>query len=212
MDLHQSSHEPDWASVPGAERNFWQQLAARTGGAVTPANLVSVLGGLVGVAGLVMVAGGTPEMGVFFLFLGRLADIADGAVAQATHTKSPIGEAVDATIDKLMCGGVLLIFALEDWMPLWIVLLLAVHTLINSAIGLLNNAHRLGIHPTRTGKIGATLVWMALFGFGLLQVSSGSWSAFFTVVTSIAVGGALLLSYASSFQYGRAALHKWQKR
>jgi phosphatidylglycerophosphate synthase len=212
MDMHRSTGAADWHNVPASKQNFWQRLAVRTSGIVTPANMISVGGGLLGAAGLVAIANSHGELGVTLLIIGRLADIADGAIAQATGTKSPLGEAVDATIDKLICGGVLLVFALEDWMPLWIVGLLALHTIVNSAIGLTNNARRLGIHPTRTGKIGATLVWVALIGFGLLQLSSGGWNAFFTAVTSVAVGGALLLSYASSFQYGRAAIRALQKR
>src|SRR4051794_15939162 len=100
LDLHHAS-EADWKRLPAAERNSWQRLAARTQGIVTPANLISLGGAAVVFYGLYLIAHSQIVTGILTVLAGRAADIIDGYIAHRTGTKSPLGEAVDVTIDKI---------------------------------------------------------------------------------------------------------------
>src|SRR6478609_9535796 len=101
MKLHRVTGKADWENVALGERTFFQKIASYSSGVLTPANIVSLLGLSMVVFGLVLLLQGQSWAGVALLVIGRLLDIVDGAVAEATGTKSPLGEIVDASFDKL---------------------------------------------------------------------------------------------------------------
>ncbi len=164
MDMHYSAPTPDWEDIQPQGRNNWQRLAAKTNGSLTPGNIISVVG-------LALVCLGAADMslrhlwrGISIVVVGRLADIADGLVANRTGTKSTLGEAVDATCDKIGAFTVLVVFAVKGfaWWPA--PLAIGVYNVINSSIGLLAKRRRIAIHPRRSGKLSAAGQWLALFG------------------------------------------------
>ena len=105
MQLHHSSGRPDWEATRPTERNSWQRLAARSHGWLAPANGLTLVGfGLV-LGGSGYIFAHAYWWGLMLMLGGRLLDIADGWVAERTGTKSPLGEALDAGLDKV--GGIL---------------------------------------------------------------------------------------------------------
>ena len=100
-NLHRSDKESDWANIPDVKRNIWQKIATRTGGVVTPANVMTDLGVWVVHKGLKDFQQGEKLKGVLEIATGHLFDAGDGFLADLTKTKSPLGEVHDAVADKV---------------------------------------------------------------------------------------------------------------
>lgn len=92
--------ENEWDGVPHGEMNFFQQVAGRTNGWLTPGNLLSVGGAALTVSGLLNYNAGHRIKGVIKVFGGRLCDIGDGWAAKRTKTRSAKGAVLDAGFDK----------------------------------------------------------------------------------------------------------------
>lgn len=186
MKLHRAKSRPDWKTVNQRARNFWQQTAASTKGVVTPGNIISVTGFMMVIAGLVAVAAERYWLGFTILALGRLGDVLDGWLAEITGTKSPLGEAVDATLDKAGTFITLVVLFTLQIVPGWILLLLMAPHLIISLITLLALRRGNRPHPSRMGKNSMALAWVALIGFVLIAAINSSPGPLNTLIYGIA--------------------------
>lgn len=195
MQLHRASKKPDWEHVAPRHRNRWQRLAAATHGIVTPANLISLLGFLLVVAGLLLLLRHRLWEGALLVVAGRLADLADGFVAQRVRTKSPLGEAVDATIDKLGALLALGAFAIADLAPLWVLTAIALLNIVNTTVSLAARRHGTVIHPSAAGKQATAAQWMLLALYIGTSQTTADWvlgAALITLVWStVATAGYL---------------------
>ena len=195
MNLHRTSGKPDWVDIAPADRNVFQKMAAKSGGMLSPANIISFIGlGLV-IYGLSMIIQGQYWWGLGLLAVGRLLDIVDGLVAEATRTKSPLGEMVDASIDKI--GTVLTIVALfmispADW---WVFAALLVPQLLILAVVFYKRQQGVPVHPTRPGKLSMLLIWVALVGL-LFAQALGYMLVLVTIVYAVAILSLVLGMYA----------------
>lgn len=200
MNLHRTSGQPDWHSIKPSERNLFQKVAAATRGIVTPANIISAIGlGLV-IYGLIIVMNQQFWLGLALLAVGRLLDIVDGAVAEVTQTKSPLGELVDASIDKI--GTLLTIVALfmanvADW---WVVTALLLPQLLILGVIFYKRQKGISVHPTRPGKLSMLLVWVTIVG--LLLVKAIGYIATLTLGVYVIAVLSLLLGMYALWQYG----------
>jgi len=161
MSLHRAGLA-DWDKISPSKRNVWQRLGAATGGLVTPGNLLTAIGfGLV-VYGLYLLSHDALAAGIIALGAGRVFDIADGWAARRTHTKSPLGEAADATADKLLMGIAVIALLNMQLLPLWAAIILVAQSAYNSL--LIIPAGRLGIslHPSQQGKLGTFFAWSSV--------------------------------------------------
>lgn len=165
MELHRSDSRPEWIDVPHEQLNFWQRLAARTAGIVTPGNLLTSAGLIIAIAGLLAVYDRRYGLGIIGLVVGRLLDIADGWAADRTGTKSPLGEAFDATVDKSVTLATVIVLGVTRVVPWWaLIILLAPQTII-TLIGGVSNLRGRRLHPSRSGKVSMALCWVALTAF-----------------------------------------------
>lgn len=199
MRLHRASKKPDWHKVEHKNRNIFQKVAEASGGFVTPANMVTVVGlGLV-IYGNVMIFRTEYITGLVFLAAGRLLDVADGLVAELTSTKSLIGEAFDAISDKvgtLLTVTTLVLAGITLW---WLILVLALPQI--TAILAAVYSRRLGkvVHPTWQGKISMATLWLAVVSMVFYEIfSSMSWLAPLTYLSIIV---SLALGFYASWQY-----------
>jgi len=166
MNLHRTSTKPEWSDV--RHPNVWQRLAAATGGTVTPGNVLTLAGAVLVAWGLWRLAGGDYLNALGLLVLGRAFDLLDGFAADKTGTKSPLGEALDAGIDKLATFVTLAVFGLAQIAPWWLIIAIVLpHTTI-AAITLARYGKR-EIHPSRTGKLSMATAWAALAGFVIVR-------------------------------------------
>lgn len=158
MSLHRAE-TADWIAVPAAQRNAWQQVAARTHGIATPGNLVSLIGAALVGYGLWAVWQGDYGLGAVTIVLGRLADVLDGMVADHTQTKSPVGEGVDAATDKIELGITMAVLFAKGVLPLPVMSLMFLHAMYNSLLAAAASHVGTKLHPSSTGKLGAVFEW-----------------------------------------------------
>lgn len=196
MALHRADGA-DWNKVKPEQRSGWQQLAAQTHGVLTPANLISILGAtLVGI-GLFAIMNNQLAWGTLAVFLGRCADVLDGWVAERTGTKGPVGEAIDAAIDKIVIAAALIVLLAYELLPLAVGILMAWHTVYNILLAVLAQLRSISLHPSRAGKLSVAWEWLAV---GLF-LSSAAAQGTSSVLAFLLVVGAWL-SFASFMALG----------
>lgn len=167
MNLHRSDKVPDWEKVPAHERNVFQRTAAKTKGMMTPGNVISVTGLAITLSGLKDMHDGQYARGTVKIGVGRLCDMADGFAADKTGTKSSLGEAVDATIDKVVMVAGLLVLRKADIIPRETARQFAVQNGVNTLATGLAKMRGVDLHPTENGKKTAWAQWMTLGGRSL---------------------------------------------
>ena len=68
---------------------------------------------------------------VFWIFVGAgLSDLLDGALARHFGWESEIGGYIDPLADKVLCGGIIVVLALQQFIPWWISLLVVSRELV----------------------------------------------------------------------------------
>lgn len=170
MNLHRSGKRGQWEDVAPEDRNPFQKVAAATRGIVTPGNIISgVSMALVG-AGLIDVARGKSLKGVVKIGAGRVLDMADGAGAELTGTKSPIGEAMDAGADKAEVFAAVPVLAIRGMLPKKAGALILGRNVANAAMTLVAKHRGVEIHPSEEGKYAMFGEWgaMGMYAFSYL--------------------------------------------
>lgn len=170
MNLHRTHQHPDWHAVAAEDRSVWQRLAAATRGIVTPGNIITLVGLAMVLAGLGALLGQHYWLAGALVLAGRLCDLLDGWAADATGTKSPLGELVDATVDKIETGAAFVAVLIAQLLPWWIVaLLLAVQVMI-AVIALAARRRKVALHPSRRGKVAMALIWVLIIGLVVVRI------------------------------------------
>lgn len=205
MQMHRADRVADWQKPSVKQLNSWQRVARRTNGIVTPGNALSALGLALVFWGLVLLAGGHAIAGLIAIGVGRLADIVDGAAADRTGTKSPLGEAVDTTFDKIGVLATVLVFVAYGFTPLWLVALILLQHLAMVLASLLAKLRHVALHPSRAGKLAMAAVWTALGLFGVAHLLIlHDWrgaelvaltGGYIMAAVSLGLGAAAVLSY-----------------
>jgi len=171
MDLHRTSDKGEWTYIDPVDQNCWQRIADRTGGIVTPSNAVSVVGAIAVGSGLLDVGMGNTSKGVFKIGLGRYADILDGKVAAKTGTKSPIGEGVDAVIDKLELGAALPVLLNKEIINKTSFGSILGLNIANVSVSIIAKYRKTEVHPSKAGKLATFGQWIAIGFYSLAAVS-----------------------------------------
>ncbi len=159
----------DWEKSTKDPHNFWQKVAIRSHGVLTPANIASVIGGLLALYGLWIILDGETVKGLGFIAAGRIADVADGIIAERTKTKSPLGETIDATVDKIVIGATLLVLGAMELVPWLIIGIVALQNIANVIISVVAKLRDKTIHPSRLGKVSAAFSWVTIILYPLGQ-------------------------------------------
>jgi phosphatidylglycerophosphate synthase len=189
--LH-TARQADWEKDSKKPKNIWQKVASRSHGLLTPANIASVIGGVLAIYGLWIIMDGDTVRGLVFLTIGRIADIADGVIAEYTRTKSPLGEMIDASIDKLVVAAALIVLGALELVPWVIIVIIALQNVANVLISIIAKLRQKTLHPSRLGKVSAAFSWATIILYPL-----GDW---LQKDTSAAGGGTFIKAVAwSSF-------------
>lgn len=194
MDLHRTGKRAQWLTVPSGKRNRWQRLAKRTHGIVTPGNVISLFGAIVVAAGLVYLYRGMLGVGLVCLLIGRLADVVDGIIAAKTGTKGPLGEAVDATIDKLTLLAAIIVFMATNVVPWLAVLLIALLNAANAAFSVIAKLRKHAIHPSLVGKLAAVFQWAAILLYVAAAAMYSADMSFAGTTTTVFASSGLIVS------------------
>lgn len=206
MDLHRVGKEPEWKGV--SQPNAFQVVAEATDGLVTPGNVVSGLGlGLV-LDGLRRIRDGRTVLGLSEVTAGRLCDLADGAIAHKTGTKSPLGEALDATFDKIGTAATLPTFMMEGIVPPVAGLAIGAQNVANAALSM--EAVRRGnrLHPSQSGKVSVAMQWATMGAYGLSEIlSSPSTKRRTRLLGHALAAGSTVLGIAATVGYAKDLLN-----
>lgn len=200
MNLHRASSTPQWQAIAPTKRNVFQKIAARSGGFITPANIITLIGFTMVIGGLITILKGHIWIGLILLVIGRLFDVVDGIVAEKTMTKSALGELFDAAADKigtLATVVVLIVAGIADW-P-WIVALVVPQIIILVVVAH-KKQRRINLHPTRAGKLSMAGVWIAIVGLlvakAIIAATLVLVATYAIIVLSIALGAYAIYQYA----------------
>ena len=176
MKLHRSSSVPDWENIDQKDRNVWQRIAASTSGIITLANIATFVGIFLVVIGLFEVVHMNYWWGSVLIIIGRLFDLLDGWLAEATQTKGPLGELLDAVIDKLGTILPVIAFYIAGLAPWWVLTLLLLPHLVIIIISVDAKRSGASLHPSKAGKLSMAAAWGALFG--LVIIKALGWPVF----------------------------------
>ena len=208
MNLHRTDNIPQWERTPESMQNIWQRVAKKTHGVITPANVVSLAGLALTVSGLQDFKRGDKKKAITKVISGRLCDIADGYVAERTKTKSPLGEAVDATVDKISMAHGLYVMSKTHTLPPLASASFLSQNVINTAATALSKKRGIELHPSAEGKITTLLQWAAIGGYAI--ASTEKYSADQSMVkigsdvlasTAAAIGAVVNIQYITQAVY-----------
>lgn len=165
MKLHTPSEKADWQLIKSTDWNIWQKLADKSGGLLTPGNFISIAGIALVIIGLINISFSNFVSGSIIIAIGRAFDVLDGYIADLTKTKSPIGEAIDTTIDKLAVLMALIAITLSAVLPNLVIVIMFVISLWISSVALLARHRQVNIHPGKIGKIATASIWISIILF-----------------------------------------------
>jgi phosphatidylglycerophosphate synthase len=198
MNLHHSHEQPDWMEVPAGQWNMWQRLATATHGVITPGNVISSVGFVLVMIGSAAILQHHLIVGFWCIGVGRFADLADGFVADKTGTKSPLGEGVDAALDKIGLLGVLVALGAGHIVAWWILLLVAVQNGITTVVAYLARRSHVHIQPSASGKLGTGGMWLG-FALAVLAAVYGHvwlWPAYGLLAVALVFNTVATVGYA----------------
>ncbi len=214
MELHRTGKIAQWKTVSPDKQNSWQRLAARTDGVLTPGNVTSSIGLALVLAGLAAVIFHAYWLGISLVAIGRLADILDGILAERTATKSPLGETVDASFDKVGALATLLVLAVEGLLPWAIAVIIGVQSTANIVLALYAHGKGSTLHPSKIGKLSAVGVWLCILIFALAKpLSDNDWRGADYMLTFCYVFAVIAIAFSllATFGYTRAAMTIWRQ-
>ena len=170
MQLHRTTGKADWLAVPPQSHTSWQRLAARTYGIVTPSNAVTIAGFALVLFGLQEILNQDYVPGTVLLATGRICDILDGWLAELTRTKSPLGELLDAAIDKILTILTVAAFFVAHIAPAWALIALVTPHVLIVVIMLGWRIRKRAFHPSLVGKLSMAGVWLSLLIYALSHI------------------------------------------
>ncbi|HEY6646673.1 MAG TPA: CDP-alcohol phosphatidyltransferase family protein [Mycobacterium sp.] len=170
IQLHRTTGQADWLAVPPHSYTIWQRLAARTHGIVTLSNVVTIVGFALVLIGLEEILNRRYLSATVLLAIGRFCDILDGWLAELTRTKSPLGELLDAAIDKILTILTVATFYVAHIAPAWVLVALVTPHVLIVVILLAWRIRKRVLHPSLVGKLSMAGVWLSLLIYALAQI------------------------------------------
>jgi len=161
-DLHRADAVPQWETVDPSEWNQYQRRAAETNGWDTPGNRLSLEGAIETTVGLGLIyldKPATTVLGAALVTVGRVRDLQDGKRAEETGTKSPKGEAIDASVDTALGVFAALVMKRKKLVPAEAADELIANVGIKIGASLVAKLSGREMHTERMGKYGTALRW-----------------------------------------------------
>ncbi len=175
MNLHRTNGKPDWELIDVSKRTAIQRLAFATHGIITPPNIITFIGFAVVIYGLMALLQQHFWTGLIALAVGRLLDVVDGFVAERTGTKSPLGELLDATIDKIGTILTIIMFYVAGISFWWLITVLLLPQVLIPLVIFYKRSRKIKTHPTRVGKLSMASLWVSLVGLILVKAIDVTW-------------------------------------
>lgn len=206
--IHTLKDKADWEYISPRNYNTWQKIAVATRGFITPGNFASLLGFALVILGLSELVDRHFFIGSILLALGRLCDLLDGTLAEYTGTKCQVGEILDTGTDKLAIFLSLIVLALNDLTPAYIVVAILGLNIASVSISLIARVRRIVIHPSKAGKFFTALSWVVIISYLYSYAVSGVAQDILRVVAYISFVGTIGLGLFALAGYSQAAFAK----
>lgn len=206
--MHTTRSKPDWQYSSGRNLTRWQSVAMTTRGIITPGNLLSVSGLILVIFGSIRLYQGAELVGMLSIIIGRLMDLGDGWIAESTHTKSPLGEIIDTTCDKLSVAIVVTAAYSAGLLPIGLFILVFLHHGFLAVFSLLF-AKRYNIHPTRLGKLAMFASWVVIVATIYDLLIKNSYFDIFVIAITVGYG---VFAIAACLSYYRVLQQKILQR
>lgn len=179
--------------------------------AIKPAELLT-LPNAVSAAGFALVVHGAMNMDTTFglaeVAAGRSLDVLDGYLARRLNQSSPLGAALDATLDKLAMGAIIVSAGYHDMAPVAALAGIAVQNagnIVATAVAKHNYPDR-ELHPSRAGKYAMALQNIALGAYGVsFLLEQGTTSDSFGMLGHVAAITGIGLGVKATIDYFRRA-------
>jgi cardiolipin synthase len=148
---------------------------------------------------------------IVVLVIGGATDYFDGKLARAWNQTSRFGEIADPAIDRLYILAILIVFAIREILPLWMIVALIGRDLV---LGLLSLAMaRQSIPPFTVTYLGKAATFNLMYAFPLLLLaqSDGLWGDIsFITGWSFAIWG-FALYISTGVGYARQGLSQLRR-
>ena len=105
------------------------------------------------------------------LAVSSVTDWLDGMIARRYHAISRVGQLLDPVADRLFVGSTLIVLALRDIVPWWLVALLVLRDVFMGGVQLW--VHRRGMEPLPVHYVGKAATLCLLYGMPLLFLTTG---------------------------------------
>mgnify|MGYP001214635321 CR=1 FL=1 len=155
----------DWDGLADNELNKFQKLAKKSKGILTAANAVTIASTVVVLNGLSDYINGQKMQGIFKIFTGRLGDVGDGIIAEATGTKGRFGRSLDPSMDFVQLGVALPMLVQGDVMPLIPAVAIATPKAIDATATMTSVVRGHEMNPTSEGKRSIAMIWAGIGAF-----------------------------------------------
>jgi phosphatidylglycerophosphate synthase len=177
---------------------------------LTLANCISIVGATVVIYGLITVYNNHLLSGLIIIMAGRVADILDGWIADRTKTKSPLGEGIDAAIDKILIFLSIIVLIDTHLLPIAVAVVVAMHGIYVTILSFVARTKKVYIHPSRAGKLGATFEWTCVGLYLLVDVlkQRHHTSTPANIVAVVAFVLFIIAAVVSSYNYSRKLYYK----
>jgi cardiolipin synthase len=137
---------------------------------------------------------------IIIFIISGISDVLDGYIARTYHMETKLGAVLDPLADKLMLITALICFAVYDYIPYWIVILVALKELFMIGGGII--AYQRGI-VNRANAWGKMATF--LFHISIVMFLVSKTLAFLLLIVSI------VISFSALFTYVRLTLEKKKK-
>jgi cardiolipin synthase (CMP-forming) len=105
------------------------------------------------------------------LAFSAVTDWLDGVIARRFHMMSRVGQLLDPIADRLFVASTIIVLALREIVPWWLVVTLLARDAVMLVVQLY--VHRRGVEPLPVHYVGKAATACLLFGMPLLFLSTG---------------------------------------
>ncbi len=199
MNLHTPPQTPDWKHRRPEVVTVWQRIAIASNGVCTIGNILSVVGLVLVLLGAYKLYERNLFVGFCLIFVGRLADLADGYAADKTHTKSRLGEIFDTTCDKIGIFVVAIAVLLAHLIPLFTIICITAYNIYLAFFGL-RWGRRFNLHTNIFGKFTMFAAWAAILTAILYKYTPGSITLTVSIIFLLLFLGAAFVTIHAYWQ------------
>ena len=105
------------------------------------------------------------------LAVSAFTDWLDGVIARRFHMVSRVGQLLDPVADRLFVASTIVVLALREIVPCWLVLILVARDVVLFFVQL--SIHRRGIQPLPVHYVGKMATACLMYGMPLLFLTTG---------------------------------------